>query len=66
MESPQSSRRTFEANLADLKSLVVEMGSRAERMLGSAVLAVVNEDETLAREVIDSDSVLDRLELEIQ
>lgn len=66
MESPQTSRKTFEANLADLKSLVVEMGSRAERMLGSAVLAVVNEDETLAREVIDSDSVLDRLELEIQ
>ncbi len=62
----QTSRKTFEANLADLKAMIVEMGSRAERMLGDAVTAVVDQDEALAREVIDSDDVLDRLELEIQ
>lgn len=61
----QSTRRYLESNLADLKAMVLEMGSRAERMLGNAVLAVVNGDQDAAREVIDADDLLDRMELEI-
>jgi phosphate transport system protein len=61
----QYTRKHLESNLADLKAMVVEMGSRAERMLGNAVVAVVNGDQNAAREVIDADDLLDRMELEI-
>lgn len=61
-----TARKHFDELLTDLKAQVMEMGSRAERMVADAVDALVHLDSSKAYEVIDLDSVLDRMELEIQ
>lgn len=61
----QPARKHFDELLSDLREQVMEMGSRAERMVGDAVKALLKKDLTLAREVVDSDGILDRMELEI-
>jgi phosphate transport system protein len=67
MESPShSARKHFDERLTELKAMIVEMGAKAERMLGQAVSAVVRGDEALAREVIAEDDRLDEMELEVQ
>lgn len=55
----------FEHELANLSQRLLTMGSQAENALILAVKALVDRDDELARQVIDSDSVLDRLEIEV-
>ncbi len=55
----------FEHELANLSQRLLTMGSQAESALILAVKALVDRDDELARQVIDSDSVLDRLEIEV-
>ncbi|MHB1306256.1 MAG: phosphate signaling complex protein PhoU [Limisphaerales bacterium] len=55
----------FEHELANLSQRLLTMGSQAESALILAVKALVDRDDELARQVIDGDSVLDRLEIEV-
>ncbi|MCH8273435.1 MAG: phosphate signaling complex protein PhoU [Armatimonadetes bacterium] len=61
-----SARKHFDDLLGELKERVMEMGVRAEKMVSDAVTALIRKDEALAREIIEADSVLDEMELEIQ
>ena len=61
-----TARKHFDELLTDLKAQVMEMDSRAEKMVADAVDALVRLDSSKAYDVIDSDSILDRMELEIQ
>jgi phosphate transport system protein len=51
--------------LADLKEKLLVMASHAESAVTRAVQAVVNRDETLARQVRADDEVIDRFEVEL-
>ena len=57
--------RHFEQELAALKQKLLTMASHAEAALTGAVKALVERDDDLARKVINDDSVLDQLEIEI-
>ena len=59
-------RKRFDDLLGELKERVMEMGVRAEKMVGDAVTALIHKNEVLAREIIEADSILDKMELEIQ
>jgi len=61
----QPTRKHFDELLSDLREQVMEMGSRAEKMVGDAVRALLKKDTKLAREVVDYDGILDKMELEI-
>lgn len=56
----------YDAELAALRSRVVEMGGIAEKMLDDATRALVRRDADLAQSVINTDSRLDSLQREIE
>ncbi len=62
----QSVRKHYDALLNDLKNQVMEMGLRAEKMVGDATKSLISMDESLARQVVDSDDLMDKMELEVQ
>lgn len=49
----------FEAELRNLKDRLLAMGGRCEQMIGGAVRAFEERDETLAREVMEADRSMD-------
>ena len=55
----------FEKELSDLKSKLLTMASHAETAVRNAVQALTNRDYDLAKKVRESDTVIDRLEIEI-
>jgi len=55
----------FEAELRNLKDLLLAMGGRCERMISTTVRAFEERDETLAREVVDADRSMDEDELAV-
>ena len=55
----------FEKGLSDLKGKLLTMASHAETAVREAVQALTNRDYDLARKVREDDSVIDRLEIEI-
>ncbi len=56
-------RRHFHDELAQLEERLLEMGERAEVMVGMAVEALVNGDADLADRVIDADDPVDEIYL---
>ena len=44
----------------------MEMGLRAEKMVGDATKSLIQMDESLARQVVEADDMLDKIELEVQ
>lgn len=60
------STRPFEAELADLKTRLLEMGALAETMVRDAVLALRTRDARRADEVVARDDALDRMEIEVE
>jgi phosphate transport system protein len=55
----------FERELGQLKDKLLTMSSHATSNVANAVKALVDRDDDLARKVIESDSVLDNIEKEI-
>ena len=55
----------FEQELARLKERLLTMASHAEASVTGAVQALIKRDDDLARKVKEDDSILDRLEIEI-
>ncbi len=55
----------FDRELAQLKETLLTMSSHATTAVANAVKALVDRDDDLARKVIESDSVLDTIEMEI-
>jgi phosphate transport system protein len=55
----------FEKELSDLKDKLLTMASHAETSVREAVQALTNRDYDLARKVREGDTVIDRLEIEI-
>lgn len=55
----------FAARLDDLTELVLRLGGLVEEAIGRSVHALVDRDSDAARQVLDNDEAIDRLELEI-
>ncbi|MFC4075750.1 phosphate signaling complex protein PhoU [Salinithrix halophila] len=57
--------RQFDASLHDVKSLLLDMGEKLEVAINKAIKSLASLDTDLAKEVIDGDSVVDKLEEEL-
>jgi phosphate transport system protein len=57
--------RPFDQQIAGLKEKLVEMGSLAEKAVSRSMKALVERDDSLARNAKEDDHVLDQLEIEI-
>jgi len=55
----------FETELNQLSERLLTMASQAAKALTTAVKALVDRDDDLARQVVEDDTILDRLEIEI-
>ncbi|HLY37972.1 MAG TPA: phosphate signaling complex protein PhoU [Candidatus Binatia bacterium] len=63
--TPLHTDRTYEQQLGQLRSAVLEMGGLVEDQIGQAVRALVDRDQTLARATIDRDHTVNRFDVEI-
>jgi len=63
--STQHIVHSFDAELRFLKDKIIEMSERGEKMIEAALTAVIDNDVTLATQIIIDDTHLDRLEREI-
>src|SRR5882724_11871215 len=66
MDNPSYARQGFSLEMRSLEHELLEMGSRAEAMVGMAIDALVRLDTGLAREVIDRDDEIDARDLDIE
>lgn len=57
--------RQFDQELNDLKENLLKMASLAEEAIAKSIKALVERDSTLAQEIIDRDSEINFLEIEI-
>lgn len=57
--------RQFNEELEDVRSKVLHMGGVVEEQLANALKVLVNDEVTLARDVINADTVVNSLEVEI-
>src|SRR4051812_30491969 len=57
--------RHFEHEMAELKQKLLTMASYAESALANGIKALVDRNDDLARKVIEDDSIIDHLEIEI-
>ncbi len=61
-----TNRRVFIAELQDLTNEVICMGNALEVMIGKVEYAIKNSDIELAKEVIESDDLIDSMEYKIE
>ena len=61
-----ATRQTFHEELAALDRQLMEMGTAAERMVGSAVNALRDGDVALAESVLDQDEAVDAMDQDIE
>lgn len=66
MESPNYARQGFAQEMSELEHDLLEMGSRAESMIGGAVASLVLLDSAHALEVIQRDDEIDERDLAIE
>lgn len=57
--------RHFDQELQELNKEILKMGAFVEEAIYKSVEALKNRDKILAKSVVDNDSIIDRLELEI-
>ena len=62
---PQHTDRTYEAELAHLRTVILEMGGLVEDQIVQAVRALTERDEVLAQQTIGRDHTVNRLDVEI-
>jgi phosphate transport system protein len=65
MTSARHTDREYEAQLDTLRERVLTMGARVEEMIGQSIRALLDRNSALAREVIENDRRIDRLEVEM-
>ena len=58
-------RHHLHAHLDDIRLRLIEMGAQVETMVASATRALVERDEDLVTQVIERDTQVDRMEVEI-
>ncbi len=58
-------RSNFDSNLKELKEMLLDMAQKAESAVKEAMLALVNQDLEKARQVVDGDNIIDRIDHEI-
>jgi phosphate transport system protein len=63
--TPLHTDRTYEQQLGQLRSAVLEMGGLVEDQIGQAVRALVDRNQELARATIDRDHTVNRFDVEI-
>ncbi|MBS7697372.1 MULTISPECIES: phosphate signaling complex protein PhoU [unclassified Chelatococcus] len=63
---PEHIVSSFDEDLDELRTRIVEMGGVAEKMLTDSTLALVKRDSTLAQSVISADARLDGLQRDIE
>jgi phosphate transport system protein len=61
----QHTDRAYEADLAHLRTVILEMGGLVEDQITQAVRALTERDDALARETIDRDHAVNRIDVEI-
>ena len=64
-ETQHTMPRHLDQDLAELREKLLTMAAHAERAVALAVQALVNRDEKLARQVRESDNILDQFEVEL-
>ena len=57
--------RHFDRDIERLKELLLRMGALVEEQIHESIRALLDRDSALAQKVIDADSEIDRMELEI-
>jgi phosphate transport system protein len=57
--------REYEHELRQLRETLLVMGSQVERIIGDSILALQERNTTLAKQIIDTDHVVDRMEVEL-
>jgi len=57
--------RHLHTHLDDIRLRLIEMGAQVESMIGAATRALIERDEELVTRVIEQDSSVDRMEVEI-
>jgi phosphate transport system protein len=62
---PQHTDRTYEADLAHLRTVILEMGGLVEDQIVQAVRALSERDDSLARLTIDRDHAVNRIDVEV-
>lgn len=62
---PQHTDRAYEADLAHLRTVVLEMGGLVEDQIVQAVRALTDRDDSLARVTIDRDHAVNRIDVEV-
>jgi phosphate transport system protein len=62
---PQHTDRHFEESLEQLQGLLLRMGGLVERQIAQAIRSLVERDSNLARQVIEGDREVNRLDIEI-
>jgi phosphate transport system protein len=63
--TPLHTDRTYEQQLGQLRSAVLEMGGLVEDQISHAVKALVDRDQALARATIDRDHTVNRFDVEV-
>jgi len=61
-----NTRKNFQHSLEELQRNILRMGSIVEQTIAKAVECLAKQDAKLAQEVIESDVIVDQLELEIE
>ena len=62
---PQHTDKAYEEELAQLRAHVLEMGGLVEEQIAHAIRALIERDEPLARETMQRDHTVNRLDVEI-
>lgn len=66
MESASPARKAYAAELSLLEQEVLEMVGRAEVMFTNAVNSLYNMDRELAKEAVESDDEIDRMDIQVE
>ena len=59
-------RLKFDEQLAQLNNLLIEMGGMVEKAIADATKALIDQDVVLAKQIIQSDDDIDKMEQEIE
>ena len=65
MEGREHTDRHYEAELKNLHIKILEMGGLVEKQIGGAVAALINRDDAQARQIIERDHAVNRMDVEV-
>lgn len=59
-------RKVFETELTDMHNDILRMGSLVEKQIFLSIKALINQDSNLAKEVVESDDIVDKMQKDIE